>query len=1040
MILTAPAGFEFNTTTNVSATVVDQGACSGGGNGPILLGIGPGFSTQSVSPTTTTITITVFKASKGVAGCQGTLTFSGINVRPTAISPLANGNVTISGTSVISGVASGSSVGTLTEIASPDTTPPVITILGNDPETVEVGSSYVDAGATATDNVDGDLTANITVTNNVNTNVTTRYNVTYSVTDSSGNTATLTRFVDVVDTTPPVITLNGTDPVSVIVNTSYTDAGATATDNYDGNISANIIMDTSAVDITTLGSYLVTFDVNDSSNNSATQVTRTVNVLAAPDTTPPVITILGNNPETVEAGTNYSDAGATAQDDVDGDITASIIVNDTVDANTIGTYTVMFDVNDSSGNPAQQVNRTVNVVDTTPPVITLNGVDPVTIEVGTPYNDDGANASDNYDGDLTGSITVSNPVDTSTLGTYTVTYDVADSSGNNATQVTRTVNVVDTTVPLITLNGVDPVTLEVGTPYIDDGANASDNYDGDLTPNIVTVNPVDTNTVGTYQVTYDVNDSSNNSATQVTRTVNVVDTTAPVIVLNGNDPVTIEVGSVYSDDGANASDNYDGDLTANISTVNPVDTNTVGQYTITYDVTDANGNTATQATRTVNVVDTTAPVITLNGNDPETVEGGSVYSDTGANASDNYDGDLTSSIVTVNPVDTNTLGTYTVTYDVNDSNGNAATQVTRNVTVVDTTAPTLNGTPSDMTVEATSGSGAAVVFTDPTATDAVDSAPVVGCTPASGSTFALGTTLVNCTATDASGNSASETFNVTVQDTTAPFIFLTGSANVTIEAGAVYSDAGATAVDNVNGNLTANITTVNPVNTAVIGTYTVTYDVNDTAGNAATQVTRTVNVVDTTAPVITVLGSNPVFVTQGNPYADAGATASDNLDGNLTANITVTNPVNTSAIGSYNVTYQVTDSLGNNATATRTVNVIAPAPSGGGGGGGGGGGSSFIRRPLTPPTPTTTPPVVSPPAAPPKAPVPAPTGNAQTPPVAGPPQIVPPPNPPAANPILPQATGLFTLGGHPVTKTQAGLGLIILALLGAGALYAFRKR
>ena len=65
--------------------------------------------------------------------------------------------------------------------------------------------------------------------------------------------------------------------------------------------------------------------------------------------------------------------------------------------------------------------------------------------------------------------------------------------------------------------------------------------------------------------------------------------------------LTIEVGSTYTDAGATATDNYDGDITSSIVTVNPVDTDVVGQYTVTYNVSDANNNVAVEVTRTVNV-------------------------------------------------------------------------------------------------------------------------------------------------------------------------------------------------------------------------------------------------------------------------------------------------------------------------------------------------------------------------------------------------------------------------------------------------------
>ena len=79
-------------------------------------------------------------------------------------------------------------------------------------------------------------------------------------------------------------------------------------------------------------------------------------------------------------------------------------------------------------------------------------------------------------------------------------------AGNAAAEVTRTVTVVDTTVPVITLLGEDPVTIEVGDTYTDAGATATDNFDGDITSSIVTVSTVNTAIVGVYLVTYNVSD------------------------------------------------------------------------------------------------------------------------------------------------------------------------------------------------------------------------------------------------------------------------------------------------------------------------------------------------------------------------------------------------------------------------------------------------------------------------------------------------------------------------------------------------------
>lgn len=114
---------------------------------------------------------------------------------------------------------------------------------------------------------------------------------------------------------------------------------------------------------------------------------------------------------------------------------------------------------------------------------------------------------------------------------------------------------------------------------------------------------------------------------------------------------------------------------------------------------------------------------------------------------------------------------------------------------------------------------------------------------------------------------------------------------------------------------------MNPVDSNNPGTYTVTYDVVDTAGNPAPQVTRTVIVADRTPAVITLSGSSAVSVTRGTSYIDAGASWTDAIDGSGT--LVASGIVNTGALGTYTLSYGYTDAAGNVSTgATRTVNVI----------------------------------------------------------------------------------------------------------------------
>jgi hypothetical protein len=166
------------------------------------------------------------------------------------------------------------------------------------------------------------------------------------------------------DTQAPVISLNGSSVVNVEQGNAYNDQGASAVDNIDGDISANIVVGGDTVNTNVVGTYVITYNVSDAAGNAANQVSRTVNV--TPETVPPVITLIGNAVIDLQTGDTYTEQGATATDNFDGDLTASIVIGgDVVNTSLAGTYVVTYNVSDAAGNAANQVTRTVNV--TTPP-------------------------------------------------------------------------------------------------------------------------------------------------------------------------------------------------------------------------------------------------------------------------------------------------------------------------------------------------------------------------------------------------------------------------------------------------------------------------------------------------------------------------------------------------------------------------------------------------------------------------------------------------------------------------------------------------
>ncbi|MEX0652025.1 MAG: immunoglobulin-like domain-containing protein [Candidatus Paceibacterota bacterium] len=187
-----------------------------------------------------------------------------------------------------------------------DITAPVITVVGNNPAEIAKNASYVDLGATVTDNVNNNLGIAYAVDGvvvssiNLDTSTDVTYTITYSATDQAGNTGTATRTVvvgtgetstepetttatttpeAVTDTTAPVISLVGDASKSIEKDASYVDAGATAQDDTDGDITSDIVT-VNGVDITTVGTYVVTYTVRDDAGNSATEVVRTVTVTA----------------------------------------------------------------------------------------------------------------------------------------------------------------------------------------------------------------------------------------------------------------------------------------------------------------------------------------------------------------------------------------------------------------------------------------------------------------------------------------------------------------------------------------------------------------------------------------------------------------------------------------------------------------------------------------------------------------------------------------------------------------------------------------
>ena len=461
--------------------------------------------------------------------------------------------------------------------------------------------------------------------------------ITASVTDACGITTTKTTSVTVnlTDVTPPVITLTGANPQVIELGAGYTELGATTDDGSAVTIDASAFVDA-------VGSYDILYDATDGVND-AVQVVRVVNVV---DTSIPVITLTGANPQVIELGAGYTELGATTNDGSAVTIDASAFVD------AVGSYNILYDATDGV-NDAVQVVRVVNVVDTSIPVITLTGANPQVIELGAGYTELGATTNDGS------AVTIDASAFVDAVGSYDILYDATDGV-NDAVQVVRVVNVVDTSIPVITLTGANPQVIELGAGYTELGATTDDG-------SAVTIDAsAFLDAVGSYNILYDATDGVNN-AVQVVRVVNVVDTSIPVITLTGANPQVIELGAGYTELGATTDDGSAVTIDASAFL------DAVGSYNILYDATDGVNN-AVQVVRVVNVVDNTAPIITLTGSNPQNILLGAGYTELGATTDDG-------SAVTIDAsAFLDAVGSYNILYDATDGVNNAV-QVTRTVNV-----------------------------------------------------------------------------------------------------------------------------------------------------------------------------------------------------------------------------------------------------------------------------------------------------------------------------------------------------------------------
>eukprot|EP00493_Phyllostaurus_siculus_P001337 UN01345 len=304
-----------------------------------------------------------------------------------------------------------------------------------------------------------------------------------------------------------------------------------------------------------------------------------------------------------------------------------------------------------------------------------------------------------------------------------------------------------------------------GSSYVEPGCN-SDGGEG-----ITISGTVDPNVPGTYTITYTSTDKAGNVGTEIRDVIVIADNSAPVLTLTGPSPMEVSQGGSYVEPGCSGDG---GEFECTVT--GTVNTDVPGTYILTYTSVDQAGNVGT-ITREVIVKDSTAPVMTLNGESPMQISQGGSYNELGAFT------DGGEEVAITGTVDTDVPGTYTITYTATDQAGNVSTATRDVIVIADNAAPvvTLNGA-SHMEISQGGSYNELGAFTDGgeevTITGTVD--PDVP-----------GTYTITYTATDAAGNVGTRTREVIVKDNTAPVVTLNGASHMQYTQGASYRELGA---------------------------------------------------------------------------------------------------------------------------------------------------------------------------------------------------------------------------------------------------------
>lgn len=710
------------------------------------------------------------------------------------------------------------------------------------------------------------------------------YTITWNYVDAGGATASQTQTVLVQDTTSPVPNVTNLPNITGACSVTVT-ARPTATDNCSGTITATT---TSPLTYTSGGTHTITWTYTDAAGNSITQNQQVI----INDTTAPVPDVATLPTITGQCSVTIT-TFPTATDNCSGSVTAT--TTSPLTYTTAGIHTIVWRYTDAAGNSRTQ-NQQVDVQDNIPPVPNVTLLPTIRAQCNITITTI-PTATDNCSGTVTA--TTTSPLTYTAQGTYTITWNYTDVSGNTTPQ-TQQVIIADNQAPVPTVATLPNLSSACTITAI--APTAIDNCTGTITA--TTTQPTTYSTPGTYTITWNYNDGNGNSQTQ-TQQIIIGNSTPPVFntatlpTLSGPCSITVTAIPTATDSCGNI---------INGTTTDPLTYNHIGTYTIAWTYTDGLGNSNTQ-NQTVTVINAGNPTPDAT-NLPTISASCSATITTIPTATDSCGTPITGT--TTDPLSYTLQGNHIITWTYTDTNGNS-TQQLQSVVIADTAAPvpTLTNLPS------AAGDCSVTITTFPTATD--NCAGLITATTTDPLTYSVdGVYTITWLYDDGNGNTQTQTQQVVVSDvnppvpTTTNLPVINGQCSVTVTTRP-------TAIDLCAGIITG--TTSDPLTYTVQGTYTINWTYNDGNGNSIQQ-SQQIIVQDTTPPVAV---TRPVTVNldiNGIASITPNQVNNNSRDNCGIASITLDKTNFTCAdLGTVTVNLTVTDIAGNIHSAPALITI-----------------------------------------------------------------------------------------------------------------------